>query len=341
MSAYSGRPAWRRYTWPGRGGDDAAIHFLVPAYLDKILFNLTQMPSEQAELLARVEEFVDAAYEKLKRYGGVFTTVGVAPLSTERPLGSPFAEIEAEVSFIEEAGRAGAVTNFRPLEAANERVAELGLWALWDWSVAAGSADDAAVEFLLDVLSVQCAHYRTNGMPTLLALGIAPFFALTRRLSEEMGTADGTQSTPADANTRRSTDANRKQEAITPASYSPEVAEGIRLAARHGVDLIELANSVIAQVSVAHAESGTGRVWFPAEAIRALCCMEFLAASELRDSRLDDAFMRSAVSPSEEATSRVAAIGMEVMEERGLMPIVDAMFELIRDQSAPPASELM
>lgn len=168
-------------------GESAAIHFLVPSYFDKILFNLTEMPAEQRILLDRVEEFVASAREKLDRYGGIFASAGEVPLAAERPRGKPFAKVTVEAMFFEEAGRAMASTEFAPLEATNDTVAELGLWTLWDWSVAAGGGEDTAVDFLLDVLERQCAYYRVNGMPDLASLGSAPFEAVTHRLAQDMG----------------------------------------------------------------------------------------------------------------------------------------------------------
>lgn len=167
-------------------GESAAIHFLVPSYFDKILFNLTAMPGEQRMLLDRVEEFVVSARQKLDRYGGIFASAGKVPLAAERPRGKPFAKVTVEAMFFEEAGRAMASTEFAPLEATNDTVAELGLWTLWDWSVAAGGGEDAAVDFLLDVLERQCASYRAHGMPDVASLGSAPFEAVTQRLAQDM-----------------------------------------------------------------------------------------------------------------------------------------------------------
>ena len=97
-------------------------------------------------------------------------------------------------------------------------------------------------------------------------------------------------------------------------------SRGHGIASEHGVDLTELARSIIAQVSQAHADSSTGRVWFPAEAIRTLCRMEFLVASELSDPRLDDAFLRSSAGADRTKQRRDWVIGQQVIEERGLTP---------------------
>ena len=124
-------------------------------------------------------------------------------------------------------------------------------------------------------------------------------------------------------------------------AYSETVLEGMRLASAYDVDLTEIANSIIAQVAAAHEQSSTGRVWFPAEAIRALCRMEFLVAAEISDPGLDDAFLQSAAAPSEAATTHLSEVGLQVIEERGLTPVIDALLELIRDPDAPPASDFL
>jgi hypothetical protein len=126
-----------------------------------------------------------------------------------------------------------------------------------------------------------------------------------------------------------------------PATRSDTVREGMRLAAAYDVDLVELADSLTAQMSEAHAQSTTGRVWLSAEAIRSLCGMEFVLAAQISDPRLDEAVMRAAQSSSEEAAKLVSETIQRVIEERGLTPVIDALIELIRDDSAPPASELL
>jgi hypothetical protein len=131
-------------------------------------------------------------------------------------------------------------------------------------------------------------------------------------------------------------------EDLPSAAYSDEVFEGTRLAAAYNVDLFELANSILVHMAQARPEGATGEVrYFPAEAVRAMCSMEFVVAAELSDPQLDEAFIRSAESPSEEARANVADSVRRVIEERGLAPVVDALIELIRDNSAPPASELL
>lgn len=170
-------------------GGDAAIYFLVPAYLDKILFNLSAMPPEQERLLQKVEEVIEASRAKLIEYGnGYFASVGVAPLTSTAPAEKPFAEIDVEVALIAEAGVAGATMEFRPVQATNERVAEIGLWMLWDWTIASGSGEQTAVSFLLDLLSRQCRYYRENGMPQIWELGQVPFAVLNQfRAQHESG----------------------------------------------------------------------------------------------------------------------------------------------------------
>ncbi len=53
----------------------------------------------------------------------------------------------------------------------------MGLWVLWDWTIAAGGGQRHATNLILDALDVQCGSYRDRGMPTLETLGSAPFEA--------------------------------------------------------------------------------------------------------------------------------------------------------------------
>ena len=159
-------------------GSDAAIHFLVPAYLDKMLINLSAMPDEQQRLLDRMEAFVAQMSSDLDEFSTAFAAnIGVRPLATKRPEGQPLAEVDIEVAYVEEPGRLGATSEFRPPSAANERFAELAYWMLWDWSILAGGSQLEPIRFLLGVLKAQCAVYRANGMPGPWDIGHAPYVA--------------------------------------------------------------------------------------------------------------------------------------------------------------------
>lgn len=131
------------------------------------------------------------------------------------------------------------------------------------------------------------------------------------------------------------------QQAPSGHPYSEAVLEGLRLAAAHDVDLLDLASSVRAEISQAHADSTTGRVWFPAKVIRGLCAMDFLVAADISDPRLDGAISRSSSVASDDSMIQVFEICEQLVEERGLAPVIDALIELIRDPDAPPASGLL
>jgi hypothetical protein len=230
-------------------GADAAIHFLVPAYLDKSLFNLGRMPADQSALLERVEHFVADAREKLESYGsGFLAATRKVSLAVERPDARPFITIQVEATFHEDAARASASTEFTPLEATNESVAELGLWILWDWSVLAGSGESTAVRFLLDVLSNQCAYYREHGMPGIATVGEASFVALTRRLSDDMsaeGVAIEPAADPGDADLRDTVNPVAQLRALVSAAFpedskEPEPQWGIFALAVRGAPVMSI-----------------------------------------------------------------------------------------------------
>ncbi len=112
------------------------------------------------------------------------------------------------------------------MQAANERVAELGLWMLWDLSVAAGGGDQGAVRFLLDVLEAQCAHYRRDGMPTLANLGAAPFQASTEVLSRDVGEDDHRQDLPIEVDKRLLAQLRKDVDDAFPGGTEPELSWG-------------------------------------------------------------------------------------------------------------------
>lgn len=161
-------------------GDADALPYLLPAYFDKIVFNLALMPREQQALLERFAGFVNRARADLARTPGtmVDARIELAPIIDEPPSEQPVAVIRVELILIPEQGRAGAATYFTPVEAENETVAELAWWTLWDWSVRPFGDNKALVEFILNALAVQLAHYRRRGVPGLMDLGRAPYAAL-------------------------------------------------------------------------------------------------------------------------------------------------------------------
>jgi hypothetical protein len=161
-------------------GDDDALPYLLPAYFDKILFNLAPMPGEQQALLERFTEFVSGAQADLVSTPDttVDARIELAPVVEEPVSEQPLAEIRVELSLIPEQERAGAATHFAPIDAENETIAELGWWTLWDWSVQPVRGNKPMVASLLDALAVQLAHYRRHGVPGLMDLGIAPYVAL-------------------------------------------------------------------------------------------------------------------------------------------------------------------
>lgn len=192
-----------------REGNDELIPHLLGAYFDKILFNLSRMPREQEDLLDRFEAFV---YENWERLGDEFdedeqadpavALVGVVPVSQDAP-GKPLAEIRVELMMMEDKQRIGATTHFKPLTANNETVAELGLWALYDWLVLSCGGSGRTLYPLLDDLAAQCDHYRMEGMPGTLDLGRAPFEGAVegaRRRTAYFGSAD-LEEAPARENT--------------------------------------------------------------------------------------------------------------------------------------------
>lgn len=174
------------------GDDDAIVH--VPSvYFDKILLNLARMPREQERLLENFEEFVESVYDELAAQRGepLDARVGVVPLVDDPPPGKPLAVIRVVIALAYEKERAMAATDFKPLRAMNETVAELGLWALWDWIVLYVDGHQGALAPILENLRIQCRYYREHGAPGMRDIGKAPFYAMMKgsgdRLAGEIG----------------------------------------------------------------------------------------------------------------------------------------------------------
>lgn len=109
------------------------------------------------------------------------------------------------------------------------------------------------------------------------------------------------------------------------------LVEGARLASQHGVDLLELSNTIIEEFAAARPpDAEPGVLWFPNEAIRAMCAVDFVARSTLDDPRLNEAFARSAASSDDESLENLQQVAQRVLEERRLTPVVDALVILIR-----------
>lgn len=178
-------------------GDEDVIPHIPSVYFDKILLNLAQMRGEQARLLDSVEEFVERIYAELSplRNETLDARVGIVPLVDDAPSAKPLAEIRVEVALAYEKERAMAGTHFKPLKAMNETVAELGLWALWDWTVLVVDGHEAALAPILKNLRVQCRYYREHGPPRVRDIGTAPFYAMMKgssdRLAGEIGAIAG------------------------------------------------------------------------------------------------------------------------------------------------------
>jgi hypothetical protein len=329
-------------------GEPEALAHLPAAYLDEIL--LRDRKSDAEDRLREMRTRIAEARSQLD--SDPKSALGPINLFEHVENAEPFAQVETKLH-----ATFRTTTSCRPRRRLGY-VLDAAFWAYWNWLLVESNFEADLTRSLLENLELQLETYGTQGL-SMRHAGKAVRHAMdagaSARLRTEQESARGETSIQelsgnsrvadiADALAEHASDrlfdeTGQSEEGAT--AYSDKVLEGMRLAAAYDVDLVELANSIIAQVSEAHAQSATGRVWFPAEAIRALCCMEFLVAAGVSDPRLDEAFMRSAQSPSEEATTNVSEIGQRVIDERGLGLVIDALLELIRDQDAPPASELL
>ncbi len=118
------------------------------------------------------------------------------------------------------------------------------------------------------------------------------------------------------------------------------LVEGTRLASQHGVDLLELSSTIIEEFAAARPpDAEPGVLWFPNEAVRAMCALDFVARSNLDDPRLNEAFARSAASSDASSFENLQQVVQRVLEERKLTPVVDALVILIRDDDAVAAAD--
>jgi hypothetical protein len=162
-------------------GNRGLILHVVPAYFDKILFNLTRMRSEQEALLARFERVLGIKLRELT--DGDVDLLGFVRI-VDQPGPVQLAEIRIEVIFRADAGRLAAKTHFKGWRTGQERLAEMGLYALFDWVVLECDRKPDLLEPILSRLAMQCALYRERGMPGLTDLGVAPFQALSGSATE-------------------------------------------------------------------------------------------------------------------------------------------------------------
>jgi hypothetical protein len=152
-------------------GDVDYAPFLPAVYLDKILANAKDIPGASLGTLSRACEFFAQAREAWPQQPDAVLS-GLVPLREEWST-DPDARIDVQLIESYETERLGATTEFEPLTAMNETVAELGLWALWDWTIQLLSEDGIADT--LRRMTAQCAYYQEHGIPGVWELGIAPF----------------------------------------------------------------------------------------------------------------------------------------------------------------------
>jgi hypothetical protein len=141
---------------------------------------------------------------------------------------------------------------------------------------------------------------------------------------DAMREQDAALSIPADVEESIAEDADAHERRQT-------IAKGMRLAAKHRVDLPDLANFIIEQfAAVRPPDTEEGTRWaFPEEAVRAMCALDFVNASRLDDPRLDEAFARDAIASDEETRANLGQVAEQVLDERGLTPVVDALVILL------------
>jgi hypothetical protein len=161
-------------------GDDQLQPLVVGAYFDKILANLTRDSSKQSKLFIKFEDLIEDAHA---RPAAILEKASWAPGDVVQLVDSPqpetlVAEIRVEVALVRARQRLGAATHFKPARGTNETVAELGLWALWAWTVRLADRDALALEPTLELLLTQCAYYREHGLPGVRDIGKAPYYPL-------------------------------------------------------------------------------------------------------------------------------------------------------------------
>lgn len=181
---------------------------LLPAMLDKLLVNLSRLPRDADAFLRRVEFYVDAVHHVeggRQHVDNVFADViplvalGDEEQAVAEQLGRSsdsalslletmlewneyklrLADVIVTASLMPDTGRLGASTKMKPLKANNERIAELAFWALWDfcWLVVQGRPP--VLKATVNAIRHQCEYYRSNGLPGLRDLGVAPYVAVS------------------------------------------------------------------------------------------------------------------------------------------------------------------
>jgi hypothetical protein len=176
-------------------GEPQYAFFLPGTYLDKALVNARNVDGASQRLLAHVTAVATTALADWREQKQTPIT-NIVPLQEEWP-SPPDASIEIELTGSYQAARFGATTKFKPLRAENETVAELGMWAIWDWSLGevaswqrsdetVSESDDTeadeyeevdVVEDLLRKLLAQCMLYERLGIPRVRDVGKVPFMA--------------------------------------------------------------------------------------------------------------------------------------------------------------------
>ena len=174
-------------------GDKEIIPCLPGAYFDKIFSNLRADPVAASDLLHRATavfaDFEHAIEEDGWAYGDVMVGVGDrsppipgkdgAPVAAAYVVddadGRPMAQVVTRVKATD--SRLGATTDFEPpLLGENPTVAELGFWALWDWTVAVcviKQAEDMVI-VALERMTMQLGLHEVQGVPGITEIGLTP-----------------------------------------------------------------------------------------------------------------------------------------------------------------------
>jgi hypothetical protein len=175
-------------------GDDHLLRHTPAAYFDRILANLAEARPTATALLGRVQRFLDgmreedhdsllsglAGPQRLTIPGGGGVPI-LAPVvrDEEEESGKQYAEVRAVIQSSRD--RIGAEAHFKPRAAGQSpTIAELGFWALWDWTIlelldrgAFGPLADAVNTF-----DIQLAMYHQHGLPAARTVGVVPWNAV-------------------------------------------------------------------------------------------------------------------------------------------------------------------
>jgi hypothetical protein len=164
-------------------GDDRVRPLVLPAYFDRILFQLADKPAERRALYERCRDFAEATQRQLE-------TTALWDIETPpdhflvRAGAVQPTTIEVEVEVDQKRQSAAASARYRPRSSQNDTVAELGFWALWEWMLQMAKQQQLILGRTLDLFASQCAYYRQHGFPERGTLGAAPFAPLAMTLLE-------------------------------------------------------------------------------------------------------------------------------------------------------------